>query len=164
MTKQPKNYAGIQPHIELVKKMQVRSPAEVPGIGDRIGYVIVKGTGLLSKRAEDPVYVIEKGLETDSQYYIENQLLPPLERIFGALGFSKSELLGNGKQMFIFDAIKKQTTKEPLKEIPISEVTGFICTRCSKYYQRIPLVGVCECGGEVVFSSSQGPVGSVVIA
>jgi DNA polymerase I len=164
MTKQPKHYAGMQPHIELVKKIQARSPGEAPGIGDRVGYVIVKGMGLLSKRAEDPSYVMEKGLEVDSQYYIENQLLPPLERIFGALGFSRSELLGNGKQMFIFDAIKKQSTPEPSREIPASESTGFICKRCSRFYSRIPLVGSCECGGELVFSSPQGIAETVVVA
>jgi DNA polymerase I len=162
MTKAPRSYAGIQPHIELVKKMQARSE-EAPGIGDRIGYVIVKGTGLLSKRAEDPIYVMEKGLEIDSQYYIENQLLPPLERIFGVLGFSKPEILGNGKQMFIFDAIKKQSLPEPAREIPLADSTGFICRKCSRFYLRIPLVGLCECGGELVFSSPQGIAETVVL-
>jgi DNA polymerase I len=164
MTKQPKSYAGMQPHIELVKKIQARNPGEAPGIGDRVGYVIVKGMGLLSKRAEDPAYVMEKGLELDSQYYIENQLLPPLERIFGALGFSKSELLGNGKQMFIFDAIKKQSSSEPAQEILASESTGFMCKRCNKFYQRIPLVGLCECGGKLVFSSPKGMAETIVVA
>jgi len=163
MTKQPRTYIGMQPHIELVKKIQARGPGEVPGIGDRIGYVIVKGMGLLSKRAEDPVYVMEKGLEVDSQYYIENQLLPPLERIFGALGFSRSELLGNGKQMFIFDAIKKQCQQEQIKELPVSEITGLVCKKCSRFYQRVPLAGVCECGGELAFSSSKGMAECVVV-
>ncbi len=153
MSKAPKSYAGMQPHIELVKKMQTRN-GEAPGVGDRIGYVIVKGTGLLSKRAEDPIYVMEKGLEIDAQYYIENQLLPPVERIFGVLGFTKSEILGNGKQMFIFDAIKKQN--EAPKEALMTDVTGFICSRCSRYYERIPLVGSCECGGEIVLSTRHG--------
>jgi len=163
MTKAPRSYAGMQPHIELVKKMQARSE-EAPGVGDRIGYVIVKGTGLLSKRAEDPIYVMEKGLEIDSQYYIENQLLPPLERIFGVLGFSKPEILGNGKQMFIFDAIKKQSLPEPAREIPLADSTGFICRKCNRFYIRIPLVGLCECGGELVFSSPQGIAETVVVA
>jgi DNA polymerase I len=162
MSKLPRSYAGMQPHIELVKKMQLRN-GEAPGIGDRIGYVIVKGTGLLSKRAEDPIYVMEKGLEVDSQYYIENQLLPPLERIFGVLGFSKPEILGNGKQMFIFDAIKKQNAPEPSKEIALSDSTGFVCKHCSRFYSRIPLVGLCECGGELAFSSPLGMAETVVV-
>ncbi len=166
MTKSPKNYAGIQPHIELAKKIQMRNPVEAPGVGDRIGYIIVKGTQLLSKRAEDPTYVLEKGLQIDSQYYVENQLLPPLERVFKSLNISKSELLGNGKQMGIFDAIKyangnghgvKYSEPEMPKEINIEKMNGFICTKCNKFYPRIPLMGNCDCGGNILFSSPEGP-------
>jgi len=167
VTKSLGKYVGIQPHVELVKKMQARSPSDAPGVGDRVGYVIIKGTGLLSKRTEDPTFVTEKGLEVDSKYYIENQLLPPLERIFAVLQVSKSELLGNGKQMGIFEAIsnhsrrsleKEESAKlaEPAKELPIADANGFICTKCSKFYPRVPLVGACECGGEIVFSSPKG--------
>ncbi len=164
MTKMPKSYAGMQPHIELVKKIQTRSPNETPGLGDRIGYVIVKGLGLLSKRAEDPSYVIEHGLQIDSKYYIENQLLPPLERIFSVLGISKSELMGNGKQMGIFDMLKNnKNEKTSIDEVPVEEVTGFICEKCNKFYSHIPLSGVCECGGPFLFSSSRGPAKIAVV-
>ncbi len=163
MTKIPKNYAGTQPHIELVKKIQARNPAEAPGIGDRISYVIVKGTGLVSKRTEDPSYVMENGLQVDSKYYIENQLLPPLERIFGALNISKSELLGNGKQMGIFEAIMNGNGGGTgVKEIPISEMTGFLCKKCGAHYKRPPLLGACSCGGSLVFSSKKGAADFVI--
>ena len=162
MTKLPDHYAGMQPHIELVKKIRTRSPGDTPGIGDRIGYVIVKGTGLLSKRAEDPVFVIEKGLQIDSKYYIENQLLPPMERIFGALGISKSELLGNGRQIDIMHILNSQKPEQsPVKELPIDQLTGFVCERCSRFYPRVPLVGSCSCGGPLVFSSRQGQTACV---
>ncbi|MEM7825132.1 MAG: DNA polymerase domain-containing protein [Candidatus Aenigmatarchaeota archaeon] len=154
MTKKADSYAGIQPHAELVKKIKKRSPTEAPGIGDRIGYVIVKGTQLVSKRAEDPLYVIEKNLEIDPQYYIENQLLPPLERIFDAIGVSKTELLGKGRQVQIFKVLKK-------KEATISAVDGFICKKCNRFYSRPTLSGICECGGILLFSSSYGPVEKV---
>ncbi|MBL7205979.1 MAG: hypothetical protein ISS36_00095 [Candidatus Aenigmarchaeota archaeon] len=168
MSKSPERYVGMQPHIELVKKIRKRSPEETPGIGDRIPYVIVKGLGLLSKRAEDPMYVIEHGIQVDSSYYIENQLLPPLERIFTSLGIFKSELMGNGKQMGIMDAIKnhvkaaKETEKE--KEIIISskEMNGFVCSKCNDFHRRVPLVGVCECGGEFLFSSPKGTATTIV--
>ncbi len=164
MTKSPGSYVGVQPHIELVKKLQARNPAEAPGIGDRIGYVIVKGTQLLSKRAEDPVYIMEKGLQIDSHYYIENQLLPPLERIFRGLGVSKPELLGNGKQIGILDALRNHRAPEtkPIKELSVGEMNGFICSKCNKFYPRVPLIGTCECGGNLLFSSSQGPAEWVV--
>jgi DNA polymerase I len=176
ITKAPERYAGIQPHIELAKKIQARSPTEAPGVGDRIGYVITKGTGLLSTRTEDPGYVAEKGLEIDSKYYIENQLLPPLERIFAVLNVSKSQLLGNGKQMGLLEAINNsngnggvaagagidikqgvkqlQTHKE--RDLSIEDTSGFICTKCNNFYTRVPLVGMCECGGELAFSSPKG--------
>ena len=147
MTKLPASYAGMQPHIELVKKIQTRSPADAPGIGDRIGYVIVKGTGLLSKRAEDPSFIIENGLQIDSKYYIENQLMPPLERIFGSLGISKSELLGNGKQMDIMNILNshnKCQTEKVVKDLPIDQLNGFICDKCGKFYNRTPLIGSCS--------------------
>ncbi len=167
MTKSPKHYAGIQPHIELAKKIEMRNPNDVPGIGDRIGYVIVKGTQLLSKRAEDPAYVLEKGLQVDSNYYVENQLLPPLEKIFRGLGVSKSELLGNGRQIGILDAIRMNGHKQPEhkmpKEINANEINGFICSKCNEFYRRVPLVGRCECGGSLLFSSPKGPAESAVV-
>jgi DNA polymerase I len=170
MTKKAEGYDGIQPHAELVKKIRKRSPAEAPGVGDRIGYVIVKGLDLLSRRAEDPVYVIERGLEIDPKYYLENQLLPPLERIFDALGISKTELLGKGKQSSLFGAWssldeinKKASEVKELREIPFSEANGFICKSCCKSYSLPPLAGACECGGGLLFSSPQGQAKSVVV-
>jgi len=166
MTKSAKSYVGVQPHIELAKKLQARNPADAPGVGDRIGYVIIKGTDMLSKRTEDPAYVVEKGLQIDPSYYIENQLLPPIERIFRGLDISKSELLGNGKQMGLLDVLRNSAKQhktgpsqpsQETKEVGISEVTGFMCSKCNRFYPRVPLVGVCECGGGMLFSSSHGP-------
>jgi len=167
VTKSPERYAGMQPHIELVKKLRARNPSEAPGIGDRVGYVITKGTGLVSGRTEDPSYVAEKGLEIDSKYYIENQLLPPLERIFAVLGVSKSELLGNGKQMGLLEAINgkyNKATESAQKELPVSETSGFICKSCRKFYPRVPLIGSCECGGGFAFSSPKGIAERVIVS
>lgn len=161
ITKRPENYLGIQPHVELVKKIMQRN-TEAPGVGDRVSYVIVKGTQMLSKRAEDPAYVKENGLELDSKYYIENQLLSPLERVFVALGISKGELLGKGKQIGIFEALKNHRRKR-LAEIPMNMVNGFICIKCNKSYRRPSLIGKCECGGDILFSSPQGPAELAVL-
>ncbi len=158
MTKMPGSYVGMQPHIELVKKMRVRSPDEAPGLGDRVPYVIVKGTELLSKRAEDPTYVLEKGLQIDSSYYIENQLLPPLERIFAALHISKSELLGNGRQMGIMESIRHHAAAQVVAapEITAADLTGFTCEKCAGYFTSPPLLGACTCGGRLLFASRKG--------
>jgi DNA polymerase I len=157
LTRKPENYAGIQPHVEVIKKMQQRNEMDIPGTGDRIGYVIVKGMEMLSKRAEDPAYVKEKGISIDPRYYIDNQLLPPLERIFDAIGISKEELLGMGRQMGLMDAINNH--KSPQKELEkasVKEIDGLLCPTCSRRYRMPPLVGKCECGGSLIFSTPSG--------
>ncbi len=166
LTKRPKLYANIQPHSELVKRIQKRTPAEAPGVGDRIGYVIIKGSDLLSRRAEDPTYITENGLPIDSRYYIENQLLPPLERIFTALSISKDDLISTVKgQTVLWDKNKLMNgiNNEPkeIKSVSINDVKGLICKKCNKIYDIPPLSGLCECGNTLLFSSPKGPANSI---
>lgn len=150
ISKPLREYKGIQPHIELVKKIRKRAPAEAPGIGDRIGYVIVQGPELISERAEDPNYVKEHNLKIDSKYYIESQVLPPLERVFEAIGVTKSELFGLGRQLGLMEVIKTEVGK-PEKKV-LNEIDGFICSKCNQTFDRVPLVGRCDkCGGEILF-------------
>jgi len=171
ITKSFENYKGMMPHIELAKKLTRRNPAEAPKVGDRIGYVIVKGNEMLSKRAEDPKYVKKHDIQIDSNYYINNQLLPPIERIFEALGISRDELLGYGRQVNIFDVFSKKkrvlnhtinvkyennrkvnSDKNDEKELDSWE--EFICSKCGKSFRQMPLSGKCPvCGGEIIISS-----------
>jgi len=152
MSKSLKSYKGIQPHVELVKKMRKRDPASAPGVGDRVGFVIVKGLQMISKRAEDPNYVKKHKLMPDSKYYIESQLLPPLERVFEALNVNKSDLMGIGKQLGLFEAMKTEAVKEKLFEDYLTEIDGFICKSCNNVVRRVPLSGKCNfCQGEIVF-------------
>lgn len=168
LTKRPEMYPGVQPHAEVAKKMKQRNPADAPGVGERISYVIVKGTQLVSKRAEDPEYVVSKGLKVDSTYYLENQLLPPVERIFEALGITKSELLGKGKQTDLFSLMKGGGFKKPAKKkkMPVitqKDVSGYECSECGRPYKRPTLTGYCECGGRILFSSSKGTADRIKI-
>lgn len=150
ITKSIGAYKGIQPHVELLKKMKKRDEASAPGIGDRIGFVILHGTQLLSERSEDPEYVKSHNLKIDSKYYIENQILPPLERVFEAIGVSRSEILHAGKQLGLMDAIKNGA-KKPESQV-LHEIDGFICDKCSKTYRLVPMIGKCsDCGGEISF-------------
>lgn len=151
ISKSLRTYKGIQPHVELLKKMRKRDPASAPGIGDRIGFVIVKGTGMVSKRTEDPEYVIKHRLGIDSKYYIESQLLPPLERVFEALNISKSELLGIGKQTGLLE-LMKNGKEEKVFEDYLTKIDGLICNECNNIFRRVPLSGRCNnCNGEIVF-------------
>ena len=134
ITKGLNSYDGIQPHIEVAKKIGMRNPSERPKVGDRVGYVITRGKDLLSRRAEDPEHIKKNGMQIDSDYYINNQLIPPVDRIFSAVGIEKTELLGGGRQMNMFDMMK----------------TGVLtCSSCSKTFRRMPMRGNCDCGGEI---------------
>jgi len=159
LTKHPETYKGMLPHIELAKKMLKRKPENPPHIGDRIGFVIISGNSMLSKRAEDPEYVSEKKLNIDSEYYINNQLLPAIERILTAVGITKTELMGGGYQASIFDAANGKGRKSQ-HEIEIEYdkkedrkvLDGweeFMCEKCKKSHRRMPLSGLCSCGGKI---------------
>ncbi len=166
ITKHIDSYEGTLPHIELARKMAIRNPQEAPRIGDRIGFVIVKGNQLLSKRAEDPKYVKKNNIAIDSDYYIHSQLLPPLERIFVSVGVEKNEILGSGRQVSLGDVVNgaKRKMKHDIevqynnedvqdkKEQPLQGWEAFVCKKCAKIFRSVPLQGSCECGGEILMS------------
>jgi DNA polymerase I len=134
------NYKGMLPHIELARKLRKRNPREPPKVGDRIGFVIIRGSDLVSKRAEDPDFIRKMGLHIDSEYYTNNQLLPPIERILNVVGVERSELLGQGRQFTLVDMFKKPTPNETLVN----------CEKCYKTHRRMPLSGFCECGQRLI--------------
>ena len=151
ISKSLKEYKGVQPHIEVAKKIRKRSPSEAPSVGDRVGFVIIHGSQMMSERAEDPEYAKLHKLRIDSKYYIESQILPPLERVFDAIGVTKGELVGIGRQMGLFEAIKNGNKQNEQKVL--QEVDGFVCKDCNQDYRRIPLIGKCDnCNGEILFS------------
>jgi DNA polymerase I len=153
ISKSLKEYKGVQPHIEVMKKMRKRDITTAPGVGDRIGFVITYGTQLTSLRAEDPEYVKKTGMKIDSKYYIENQIIPPLERVFEAIGISKSELIGAGKMMTIIEAIKRTPQKE--KKV-LQDFDNLSCEKCGQIMRRPPLSGKCDaCGGILLFSKGE---------
>ena len=132
----------------MVKKIRKRNPTEAPSIGDRVGFIIIHGPQLMSERAEDPLYVQQHGLRVDSKYYAESQLLPPLERVFDAMGITKTEVLGIGRQLGLAEAMRKINKKAE----EANSIEGFVCKECKQQYRRIPLVGKCDnCNGEILF-------------
>lgn len=90
-------YKSPQAHVVLAQKMKKRNPATAPVVGDRVAFVIVKGekNAKMFSKAEDPLYVLEHDLPIDSAYYIE-QLISPLERIFGPIVESPRTLFTTG--------------------------------------------------------------------
>ncbi|MFH7903951.1 MAG: DNA polymerase domain-containing protein [Candidatus Aenigmatarchaeota archaeon] len=160
-------YKGQQPHIELVKKMIRRGEANIPGVGDRVSYVIVAGPQKIVERAETPEYVKKNKIPIDADYYIYHQLLPPLERIFNVIGISSSQFITGSRQVSLLSLINntvkngngnsenKQISKGIADKIKHEELIGFICNNCSTVYRRPTLNGICPiCNGEIIFYSS----------
>ena len=58
--------------------------------GTIIQYIIVKGKGSISQRAIP--YEYSEGYQYDKNYYINNQLIPAIERIMYSFGYTKSDL------------------------------------------------------------------------
>ncbi|KAF7456003.1 putative DNA polymerase delta catalytic subunit [Cryptosporidium felis] len=67
------DYTAKLPHVELAKKLRQRDPGSAPNIGDRVSYVVIKGSKGQPQydRAEDPLYVLEKNLAIDTQHYVD---------------------------------------------------------------------------------------------
>ncbi|WFD23405.1 DNA-directed DNA polymerase [Malassezia equina] len=78
------DYAAKQAHVELAERMRKRDAGSAPALGDRVAYVIVKGSkgSAAYEKSEDPLYALEHNIPIDTRYYLENQLSKPLMRIF----------------------------------------------------------------------------------
>lgn len=87
-------YVAIGPHVAAAKKA-VEQGKEME-VGSTIAYVITRSGKSISDRAQLEEYVKEGNY--DSEYYIENQVMPAVIKIMRELGYSKQDLLHGGKQ------------------------------------------------------------------
>lgn len=73
----------------------VSIPGSAPALGDRVAYVIIKGTkdARAYEKSEDPLYVLQHNVPIDTKYYLENQLSKPLMRIFEPIMGDKASSL-----------------------------------------------------------------------
>eukprot|EP01064_Diplonema_japonicum_P016355 TRINITY_DN24368_c0_g1_i1.p1 TRINITY_DN24368_c0_g1~~TRINITY_DN24368_c0_g1_i1.p1 ORF type:complete len:1051 (+),score=234.92 TRINITY_DN24368_c0_g1_i1:38-3190(+) len=96
LTMDREDYAGRQAHAELAERMRQRDPGSAPSVGDRVPYVFVRGLkdAKAYEKSEDPLYVLEKNLPIDAQYYLQHQLKLPLLRLFeGVIPHPEATLL-----------------------------------------------------------------------
>ena len=68
------------------------------GPGSLIKYVITKGKGKekIRDRAKLPEEISQD--DYDSDYYVNNQIIPSVEKIFEVLGFEKDDLINSFDQ------------------------------------------------------------------
>lgn len=98
LTRDPSDYEGKQPHASAVENAMEREPGFQAPVGSKIGYVIVEDhSDLVSERARLVDFVAEDEA-VDSDYYIENQVVPAAERVLGYFGVDADELKGRPSQ------------------------------------------------------------------
>jgi len=86
LTKMPEDYATIAPHVKVARDMRKAGEPVLPGM--LIKYVVAPGSGTISSRA---VWAKE-AKEYDVEYYINNQLIPPILRLMEVFGESERSL------------------------------------------------------------------------
>ncbi len=92
LTKEPEEYESTAPHVEAAKKAKKKGKKIEPG--DTIQYVVTRGGGSVSDRAE----VLSEAESYDAEYYIENQVIPVSLRVLKVFGYSEDQLKGLGEQ------------------------------------------------------------------
>lgn len=93
LTKPISAYEVEAPHVTAAK--QLLKMGYSVEVGDKIGYVIVKGSGKVSKRAKP--YILADVREIDLDYYIDHQIVPAVMRILEYFGVSEKQIKSVGK-------------------------------------------------------------------
>ena len=95
LSKSIDSYESIGPHVAAAMRLRERGETISPGM--IIKYIVIKGEkGLIRNR----VRLVEetKQEDYDGEYYITNQVLPGIDRIFAVLGISTDDLVSSSTQ------------------------------------------------------------------
>jgi hypothetical protein len=108
-------------HKVLADRIGERDPGNKPKSGDRIKYVFFKHSNpkaLVGERIETPEFILSQKLEIDYQYYITNQLMKPLQQLFG-LALDQICILQNKKSAIktLQKELEKSSEEHPDLEI-----------------------------------------------
>ncbi len=95
------SYVQMGPHVKAAKKSMERG--RPVGEGSTISYIITKGRGTISDRAEPA----EDAKDYDPEYYVNHQVLPPAMRILSVLGVKEEDVLGRRGPSKISDFLSK---------------------------------------------------------
>lgn len=83
----PNGYNSNLAHVALARRL-VKTKNLQFNVGDRIPFVIISKTKKAKQyeKSEDPIIAFENNIPLDYNYYLNNQIKPPLERIFSFYG------------------------------------------------------------------------------
>jgi DNA polymerase, archaea type len=94
LKKEISEYDARGPHVAVAQRL--KNQGIKVGPGTMIQFVVMQGKDIIRNRSKLPEEVHEEGY--DSNYYINNQVIPSVERIFDVLGYNKEELLESKDQ------------------------------------------------------------------
>jgi len=103
LTKSPEEYEVRAPHVEAARLLK-KEGLDLT-LGDKIGYVIVKGEGKLYAKAKP--YVLVTSEDLDIEYYVTNQVVPAAARILGMFNVKEEELLPTPPKTRLSDFLPK---------------------------------------------------------
>ena len=105
ITRDLSQYEQIGPHVKAAIK--ARSRGFIIPVGTVIGFVITKGPGSISDRAELVQFLKDK--EYDAEYYINHQILPAALRVLKALGYTEEKILSGSSLTSLGTFLKKKS-------------------------------------------------------
>jgi DNA polymerase I len=89
LSKPAEQYEVRASHVEAAKML--RAKGWELAVGDKIGYVVVGGTGRLYERVKP--YMLASYDEVDIEYYVSKQIVPAAARILESFGVAEEQLL-----------------------------------------------------------------------
>ncbi|MDI6904512.1 MAG: DNA polymerase domain-containing protein [Candidatus Bathyarchaeia archaeon] len=92
LTKPVEEYAVRASHVEAAKMLKEKGWELT--VGDKVGYVVVVGSGRLYERVKPHVFASYD--DVDIEYYVSKQVVPAAVRILGSFGISEEQLLKSG--------------------------------------------------------------------
>ncbi|MGC9116969.1 MAG: DNA polymerase domain-containing protein, partial [Conexivisphaera sp.] len=93
LTKPPEEYEATAAHAIVARRM--REEGWDVRVGDKVGFIVVKGPGKLNERAR-PYFEVTRD-QVDWEYYAEKQVAAACGRILEILGVDESKLLAAAK-------------------------------------------------------------------
>ncbi|CXI06651.1 DNA polymerase delta catalytic subunit, putative [Plasmodium berghei] len=131
------------PHVELAKKLKQRDSATAPNVGDRVSYIIIKGTKGQAQyeRAEDPLYVLDNNLSIDHNHYLD-AIKNPLSRIFEVI-------MQNSDSLFCGEHTRHKTILTSSQTALSKFLKKTIrCIGCNSSIKKPPLCNHCKANKE----------------
>jgi len=94
LAKRAEEYEVKASHVEAAKML--RAKGWKLEVGDKVGYVMVVGTGRLYERVKP--YVFASYDDVDVEYYVSKQVVPAAARILESFGITEEQLLQSGTE------------------------------------------------------------------